>query len=254
VSSAVRPAELPASSPRHPARYLLHPLRPFARTVFRRRIRVEVVDGDNLPRRGPVILASNHVGVTDGPLLAIFSPRPVHALTKSEMFKGPMNRFLLSSGQIPLDRFHPDPLAIKRCLRVLRGGGVVGIFPEGARGSGEFDRFHTGAAYLAMVTGAPIVPVVMFGTRAPGAGSSALPPKDETVQMVYGEPIHLSSRPWPRTKSDVAKASLELREQLRANLAHAKQITGRTLPGPLPPREAEPDPATGVTDPQQEAS
>ena len=56
-----------------------------------------------------MILACNHVGIADGPLLAIFAPRPVHALTKQEMFKGVMKRFLLSSGQIPLDRFHADP-------------------------------------------------------------------------------------------------------------------------------------------------
>ena len=88
-----------------------------------------------------------------------------------------MNRFLLGSGQIPLDRFNADPLAVKRCLRVLRSGGVVGIFPEGSRGAGEFDRFHTGAAYLALVTGAPIIPVVQFGTREPGADSQRCPPR-----------------------------------------------------------------------------
>ncbi|WP_230487292.1 lysophospholipid acyltransferase family protein [Nocardioides anomalus] len=128
--------DLPPSARLHPARYLLHPLRPLARTVIRRRVKVRIVDGHKLPRKGGVIIACNHVGVADGPLLAIFAPRPVHALTKEEMFKGFMNRFLLSSGQIPLDRFHPDPLAVKRCLRVLRSGGVIGIFPEGARGGG----------------------------------------------------------------------------------------------------------------------
>ena len=79
-----------------------------------------------------MIFACNHVGVVDGPLLAIFAPRPVHALTKEEMFKGFMERFLLSAGQIPLDRFHTDPRAVKTCLRVLRDGHVVGIFPEGS--------------------------------------------------------------------------------------------------------------------------
>ena len=115
-----------------------------------------------------MILASNHVGVADGPLLAIFSPRPVHALTKQEMFEGRMGRFLRDAGQIPLDRFNSDPAAVKACLRVLRDGGAVGIFPEGSRGAGEFDRFHRGAAYLALVSGAPIVPVIQFGTREPG--------------------------------------------------------------------------------------
>jgi 1-acyl-sn-glycerol-3-phosphate acyltransferase len=244
--------ELPPSSRRHPARYLLYPLRPLARTVIRRRVKVRVVDGDKLPKKGPVIIACNHVGVADGPLLAIFGPRPVHALTKQEMFKGFMKRFLLGAGQIPLDRFHADPLAVKRCLRVLRSGNVVGIFPEGARGAGEFDRFHTGAAYLAMVTGAPIVPVVQFGTREPGAGNHSLPAKGVVVDMVFGDPITIPRTPWPRRKADVAKASLDLREQLIAHLDHAKALTGRTLPGPVPGEEADPDPATGVTD--QEAS
>jgi 1-acyl-sn-glycerol-3-phosphate acyltransferase len=240
--------ELPPSARHHPARYLLYPLRGLGRTVIRRRIKVRIVDGHKLPRKGGVIIACNHVGVADGPLLAIFAPRPVHALTKKEMFKGFMNRFLLSSGQIPLDRFHPDPLAVKRCLRVLRSGGVVGIFPEGARGAGEFERFHTGAAYLAMVTGAPVVPVVQFGTREPGAGQSSLPARGTVVDMVFGDPITFDPVPWPRRKRDVAARSVELREKLLKNLEHAKAVTGRELPGPLPARDADPDPATGVTD------
>jgi 1-acyl-sn-glycerol-3-phosphate acyltransferase len=240
--------QLPASSRWHPARYLLYPLRGLGRTVIRRRIKVRIVDGHKLPKKGPVIIACNHVGVVDGPLLAIFGPRPVHALTKQEMFKGFMNRFLLSSGQIPLDRFHPDPLAVKRCLRVLRSGNVVGIFPEGSRGGGEFDRFHTGAAYLAMVTGAPIVPVVQFGTREPGAGSSSLPAKGVVIDMVFGDAFDIAQTPWPRRKQDVAAHSVELRRHLIAHLDHAKELTGRSLPGPLPGKEADPDPATGITD------
>jgi 1-acyl-sn-glycerol-3-phosphate acyltransferase len=246
--SAVTRGELPVSARRHPARYLLYPLRPLARFVIRRRVGVRVTDGEKLPKKGGVILASNHVGVADGPLLAIFAPRPVHALTKQEMFKGFMNGFLLGAGQIPLDRFNPDPRAVKRCLRVLRSGNVLGIFPEGRRGSGEFDRFHTGAAYLAMVTGAPIIPVVQFGTREPGAGNHSLPAKGMVVDMVFGDPILIPKAPWPRRKEDVAKASLALREQLIAHLDHAKALTGRTLPGPVPGEETDPDPATGVTD------
>jgi 1-acyl-sn-glycerol-3-phosphate acyltransferase len=242
-------SELPASARWHPARFLLYPLRPLARTLIRLRVKVRVHNGEKLPKKGPVILASNHVGIADGPLLAIFAPRAVHALTKQEMFKGFMKGFLLGAGQIPLDRFNADPLAVKRCLRVLRSGRVIGIFPEGSRGAGEFDRFHTGAAYLAMVTGAPIVPVVQFGTREPGAGSHSLPAKGVVVDMVFGDAFTIPATPWPRRKQDVAKASLELREHLIAHLEGAKALTGRTLPGPLPANDADdPDPATGVTD------
>ena len=115
----------------------------------------------------------------------------MHALTKVEMFEGKTGRLLRAAGQIPLYRYGADPTAIKTCLRVLRDGGVVGIFPEGSRGAGEFDRFHLGVGYLALASGAPVVPVVQFGTRAPGAGNHALPEKGELIDIVFGTPYTL---------------------------------------------------------------
>ena len=91
------------------------------------------------------------------------------------MFRGPLGRFLRLAGQIKLDRFRTDPQAVKTAVRALRDGLVVGIFPEGTRGTGELERFHRGAGYLALVTGAPVVPVIIFGTRDPGGASSSLP-------------------------------------------------------------------------------
>ena len=64
-------------------------------------------------------------------------PRPVHALTKQEMFQGCTGRFLRPSGRSRSTGSTPTPTAVKACLRVLRDGGVVGIFPEGSRGDGE---------------------------------------------------------------------------------------------------------------------
>ena len=239
--------QLPASAVKHPTRFLIRGLRAPARFLVRRRFTVAVHGTEHVPATGPVILASNHVGVADGPLLAVFSPRPVHALTKEEMFDGRLGRFLLLSGQVPLDRFNSDPAAVKICLRVLRDGGVVGIFPEGARGAGEFDRFHRGAGYLGLVSGAPIVPVVQFGTREPGAGSSALPKRGGHVNLVYGAPFSFDAMPWPRTKQAVEEASHALRDHLLAHLAHAKDLTGRTLPGPIPrAKDKDPDPDTGI--------
>lgn len=84
-----------------------------------------------------MILAPNHVGWIDGPLLVVTGLRRVAALTKIEEFHGPMGLVLRASGQIPLDRFRVDPWAVKTALKVLDTGGVVGIFPEGTRGSGS---------------------------------------------------------------------------------------------------------------------
>lgn len=229
-------------------RYLLHPLRPVARWLLRRRYDIRVHLGAPLPASGPVIYASNHVGVIDGPLLAIFAPRPVHVLTKVEMFRGPLGWFLWRSGQVPLDRFNPDPRAVKICIQALREGRAVGIYPEGSRGGGDLERFHRGAAYLALVSGAPVVPVTMFGSREPGGTSGSLPQRGAVIEMVFGEPYEVDATPWPRTREQVEKSSLLLREHMLVQLDRARASTGRELPGPLPPTDVDTDPDTGVTE------
>ncbi|RYB92105.1 1-acyl-sn-glycerol-3-phosphate acyltransferase [Nocardioides oleivorans] len=215
---------------------------------MRRRWPVTVHHAERVPATGGVILAANHVGVIDGPLLATFSPRPVHALTKHEMFAGRLGGLLRATGQVPLDRFHADPGAIRTCLRVLRGGGVVGIFPEGTRGSGELRRFHHGAAYLALVTGAPVVPVTLIGTRPPGGGSNALPARGEAIDLVLGQPWQTPQQPWPRTREQVAATSVLLRGHLLSELGSALSQTRRSLPGPLPAGQSEDDPDTGLVE------
>ena len=224
----------------HPRRLMLHALRPLARVYTRRRYGVRVHGAERVPTSGPVIMAGNHVGWLDGPMMTIYTPRPVHALTKLEMFEGRMDTFLRRSGQIPLDRFAPDPAAMKTCLRVLADGGVVGIFPEGARGAGELELFKGGAAYLALVSGATVVPVSFFGTREPGQDSHSRPQKGAPpIDVVFGEPWRVDPRPWPRTKQLVLETSAALRTHMLQELARAKELTGRTLPGPLPADDSE---------------
>lgn len=217
-----------------PPTRLLRRARPASRWLVRRQYDVRLHGAEHVPTTGPVILASNHIGFLDGPLLAAFAPRPVHALAKRELFAGPLSPFLRAAGQIPVDRMHPDPAAVRSCLAVLDRGGAVGIFPEGIRGDGELGRIHGGAAYLALVTGAPVVPVTLFGTREPGAGASSLPPRGARLDMVFAAPYRLQAVSWPRTQARVGSATASLRQHLRAALEDAKVLTGRELPGTLP--------------------
>lgn len=219
---------------RHPARWLLHGGRPTSRWLIRRRYDVRVHHPERFPATGPVVVAGNHVGFIDGPLMAIFAPRPVHALTKLEMFSGFLGWFLTRTGQIPLDRLQTDPRAVRTALRVLRDGGAVGVFPEGARGAGDLATMRTGAAYLALVTGATVVPLTFLGTREPGGSSSSLPRKRARIDVVVGHPVAVDAVPWPRTRDHVRLTSAELHAHLRSELADALEETGRSLPGPLP--------------------
>ncbi|GAB7007221.1 hypothetical protein JCM18899A_46960 [Nocardioides sp. AN3] len=235
---------------RHPHTHLLRNpvLRPLVQHLMARRYDVRVAGADRLPPRGPVVVAANHIGWLDGPLLAIALPRPVHALTKVDMFTGGTGSFLRQSGQIPLDRFHPDPAALKAALRVLRDGGVVGIFPEGTRGDGELRRFHRGTAYLALAAGASVVPLVFFGTRLPGGGTDSRPPAGSRIDIVIGDPVAVDRTPWPRTREQVDTLSRLLQRRLLEHLESARADMGLELPGPLPATDREPDPATALSD------
>lgn len=218
----------------HPSHRLLRALRPAGRAWFRSRYDVRTHGEAFIQRRGPHIIASNHIGLLDGPVLAAFAPRPVHALTKKEMFEGHTGLALRALGQIPLSRYETDPSAIKDCLRVLRDGGVVAIYPEGTRGSGDYGRMSNGVAYLALVTGAPVVPLVMFGTREPGGHIDSIPPRGARFDLVYGSPVYLEPQPWPRRQPQVREAAEVLRKSFVEHLVEARRITGRELPGPIP--------------------
>ena len=218
----------------HPSHRLLRALRPAGRAWFRSRYDVRTHGAEHIARRGAHIIASNHIGLIDGPLLAAFAPRPVHALTKKEMFEGATGLALRAVGQIPLSRYEIDPSAIKDCLRVLRDGGVVAVFPEGTRGTGEFQHIRNGVAYLALVTGAPVVPLVVFGTRNPGGHTDSVPERGARFDLVYGSPVYLDAHPWPRRQSHVRQAAETLRKTFVDHLVEARRITGRELPGPIP--------------------
>jgi len=218
----------------HPSHRLLRLLRPAARAYFRSRYDVRTHGEQFIERSGPHIIASNHLGLIDGPLLAAFAPRPVHALTKKEMFEGSTGMALRAVGQIPLSRYEVDPAAIKDCLRVLRDGGVVAIYPEGTRGAGEFSQIQHGVAYLALVTGAPVVPLALFGTRDPGGHLDSVPQRGARFDLVYGSPVYLEPQPWPRRQADVRQAAEALRKTFVDHLVEAHSITGRELPGPIP--------------------
>ena len=229
--------ELPSTTGvRAPRTRLLSAGRPVAQALLRAWYSLELHGVERVPRTGPVVMAANHVGWIDGPLLAICSPRPVHALTKQEMFSHGLGGFLAASGQIPLDRFHVDVAAIRIALRTLKEGRAVGVFPEGTRGAGDMSSPRAGAAYLALVTGAPVVPVSFLGTRMPGGSDGSIPPRGSRIAMTFGDPVHLGQRPWPRTQQQVDESAQAVTAAILQTIRVAEQKTGMTLPGPLGPK------------------
>ena len=202
------------------------------RGIFRRGFQTHVHGVEHVPASGPVILASNHMGYVDGPLLFSVAPRPVHALVKREMFEGRVGSLLSRMGQISINRDDVDPAAVKTCLRVLADDGVVVIYPEGNRGLGDVAQTKPGAAYLALVSAAPIVPVACLGTRDDGAGVSSLPKRGSRLDAVFGPPVSFTDTPvpWPRRRARVAEVQAEIQQLLAAHVREACDMTGQRFP------------------------
>ena len=166
VEKAVPPAKavLPANIGR------LQPLAmKLVRPIFHRLWDIEVEGADHLPSAGPAILCPNHVSVIDSFMLPAVLPRALTYVGKAEYLDDwKTARLFPALGMIPIDRRGGDhaKAALGAAKAVLDNGGWFGIYPEGTRSrSGKLHKGHTGAARLAIETGAPIYPVGLVGTR-----------------------------------------------------------------------------------------
>jgi 1-acyl-sn-glycerol-3-phosphate acyltransferase len=157
-------------------------------------------------------------------------------MAKHELFSGVGGAIFSHVGQISVNRRQIDKRAIDRCIQVLRANKVLAVFPEGVRGPGEMTFARGGAAYLALVTGAPIVPVAILGTREAGHATNQMPHRRSPIHVVYGKPIFLPRVDWPRRKSLVAELTEQLRGQLADHIIAAQALTGLPLPGPPMPK------------------
>jgi 1-acyl-sn-glycerol-3-phosphate acyltransferase len=185
-----------------------------ARALARVLGRVEMRGLENVPAAGPVVLAVNHRDFLDGPLLFGFVQRPVGFLVKTEAFTRLWTPMLEGTGQIPVDRHRLDIAAVRLSLRLLGGGGVVGVFPEGSRGDGLVKNARPGVGYLALRTGAQVVPVACHGTDSLMHRKSLRRP---AVLVTFGKPLDLGRVPDGQRVS--RRAVLEATERVRAVLA-----------------------------------
>ncbi|MET8127412.1 lysophospholipid acyltransferase family protein [Streptomyces sp. NPDC005065] len=183
-----------------------------------------------VPASGPVILAVNHSHNIDGPMLMGTAPRPVHFLIKKEAFVGPLDPFLRGIGQLKVDRTSADRTAITQALGVLENGGVLGIFPEGTRGEGDFASLRAGLAYFAVRSGAPIVPVAVLGsTERRGRLISVLPPLRSGVDVVFGDAFDAGDGSGLRTRKALDEATVRIQARLTSHLENARRFTGRQV-------------------------
>jgi 1-acyl-sn-glycerol-3-phosphate acyltransferase len=169
---------------------------PFLRLLAR----PTVIGAEHIPSSGAAILASNHLSVIDSVYLPLMVERPVSFAAKSEYFTGTglrdrvVGAYLRSTNQLPTDRGGGQAAMamLDAALSLLKAGQLFGIYPEGTRSpDGRLYRGRTGVGFLALHSGAPVIPVAMVGTDhmlPPGRRI----PRPGKIEIRIGEPLEFA--------------------------------------------------------------
>jgi 1-acyl-sn-glycerol-3-phosphate acyltransferase len=190
-----------------------------------------VVGVEHVPARGATLVTFNHVSSLDGPVLAIELARrvqrPARFLVAAEFFRKRFHGWVLRTfDQIPIRRGRSDAAALDAALAALRAGSIVAIAPEGSVNPdpSSLQRVRGGFARLALPTGAPIVPVGIWGTqeRWPRTGLRWWPLSRPTLAISFGPPL----LPEGDIEDDAEIEALKerLRERLAEQVAAARRI------------------------------
>lgn len=195
---------------------LQRPARALAGGPLRWWFSVRVEGADRLPPTGPAVLTMNHESFLDIPLIAAVSPRRITFMAKTELFKNrTVGRLLRELGGFPVDRDRFDLRALDLALEVIRRGGLLGMYPEGTRAPGRMLPFLPGAAWVALRTGASLVPIAIEGTDL------TIPPERRwprrvRVRVAVGDTIPVEAVADPgRRRRDAAHLTHRLEGEIR---------------------------------------
>jgi len=185
-------------------------IKAFLRGIYRLVFRVRIIG--EIPKEGAYIICANHINYLDAAAIVLFNKRQVSFVAKEDLFQIGILRWLARIFDIiPIKRNMQDMEAMKRCLKYLKSGRVLGIFPEGTRkGMAKQQKAKNGAAYMAVKTKTPIIPVGIGGTFKPFG----------SVYIQYGKPIEVK---------DISAGDKEKLEALTEEVMN--QIVMLTIPG-----------------------
>jgi len=161
--------------------------------------RFDVSGTENIPKKGSVIICSNHIHALDCLLLAMFCKRQIFFIGKKELFEGRfLGTLLRRLGAFPVDRGAADMKAYRHTIQLLKEDKALGIFSQGTRMQ-DFENAKSGVSVFALKTGAPIVPAGITGTYRPFS----------KVRLRFGPPITMESYQGRKVKSDVVEEVMQ---------------------------------------------
>jgi 1-acyl-sn-glycerol-3-phosphate acyltransferase len=178
--------------------------------------RVRVVGREHVPRSGAYIVAPTHRSILDVPFTAFITTRTIRFLAKEELFSTSFGNWLFTAlGAVRVERGTADRAALRVLERALAEGSPVAVYPEGTRESGpRLAPLFDGAAYLAVKTGVPIVPVGVGGSEHI-LPKGRLLPRFQRVAVVVGTPIYPPALDGRARRSAATKLTDELANELQ---------------------------------------
>jgi 1-acyl-sn-glycerol-3-phosphate acyltransferase len=186
-------------------------VKPIAVGVMRLGFGLEVRGREHVPTTGPALIVSNHVSILDPPFVGGAAPRELYFLAKEELFDVPLfGRFIRALNARPVKRDGSDGRALKAALKLLGENRAILLFPEGTRGvEGRLGEGKPGAGMLAVLSGAPVVPVYVSGTARALPPGRALP-RRARVTVSFGPPLLFKSAGDERRKERYREATEEM--------------------------------------------
>lgn len=175
-----------------------------------------------IAKKGPVIIVSNHISYVDPIYIGVCFPRKIYFMAKKESFRYSVFRWVLNYfGAFPIDRSRPDIRAIKTAIQLLEEGKPLAIFPQGTRKNElTLSDIKQGAAYFAVKTNSPILPLYIKGTE------KVMPKghiwfKPYKVEVFVGEPIEVPAGERMKQSELIEKMTIQVQEAVnKARLIH----------------------------------
>jgi 1-acyl-sn-glycerol-3-phosphate acyltransferase len=192
--------------------------------------RVRAIGVNNVPKSGPLVLASNHFSQMDHFFIGLYLRRQIRFMAKSQIFGPPVLTYVFKHGGVfPVRRGHQDEEAFKTVFMILEQGGMLLIYAEGGRSrSGELGTPKRGIGRIALESGAAVVPVAIHGSEEARRWKRFRFPK---VRVQFGEPLSFAveREPSRERQLEVASEVFDRVREMHAGL-EARQASGRRAP------------------------
>lgn len=188
--------------------------------------RYRVTGRGNLPTRGPVLLAPNHIADLDPPAIMLSACRPLWFMAKKELFEMPvLGPFIRFAQAFPVERGGADRVALRRAETLLKAGQGVVVFPEGRLSeNGELQALLPGVAMLALRANVPVVPVGLCGTNKILPYGETIPrPTLAPMAVHFGPPLDFSDLRSLPSREQRAQALERLEVALREAIVCAQK-------------------------------